>query len=93
MKRLIAYLRRVISGQRYEHTCPSCTFLGRWLEYDLYFCPQGGSCPTVIGRYGNYSPSYTSGLALTNTPCLVVAMHRAIARGLISKERAKSLIS
>jgi hypothetical protein len=51
---------------RYENgDCSSCTFLGRFEEYDLYFCSQG-SFPTVIARYGN-GPEYYSGMALAET--------------------------
>jgi len=50
------------------HDCKHCTFLGHisiasgvWAgEYDLYHHP--GTAETVIARYGDDGPEYTSGL-------------------------------
>lgn len=39
------------------------TFLGTSGEYDLWACEQGVGGLTVIARYGNEGPEYTSGLA------------------------------
>jgi hypothetical protein len=38
---------------RFHHDCAHCTPLGRFHEFDLYFCKQKIGGPTVIGRYGN----------------------------------------
>lgn len=70
---------------RFRHShCSGCTFLGRHGEHDLYFCPQGGQLPTVIARYGDGGPDYTSGmLAAKHVPALAEARIRAVSRGLI----------
>lgn len=47
---------------RWENDCEYCKYLGRFKEFDLYYCKQGG-LPTVIARYGN-GPDYVSGLEL-----------------------------
>jgi hypothetical protein len=46
---------------RYEHDCSRCTFLGEWREYDLYFCLDRGTRPTVIARHGE-DGEYLSGI-------------------------------
>lgn len=70
---------------RYTHDCVDCEFLGEWKEYDLYFCTQGGVRATVIGRYGNEGPDYSSGLfcADERMPELAEAKKRAQERGLL----------
>jgi hypothetical protein len=43
---------------QHVHDCDNCTFLGRFVNedivgnYDLYYCLQGGSIPTLIARWG-----------------------------------------
>jgi len=57
----------------YEHDCDNCRYLGShttkwWPEdksetlFDLYVCAKQRDMPTVIARYGNDGPDYTSGL-------------------------------
>ena len=48
----------------FEHDCDECVFLGRYEDHDLYLCPQGGM-PTVVARWGNDGPEYTSGREVT----------------------------
>ena len=48
---------------RFEHDCPDCKPLGEYKEFDLYFCEQGGTIPTVIARYGDFGGDYYSGMA------------------------------
>jgi len=47
---------------RYEHDCKDCVFLGRWKEFDLYYCPDAeGYSENFIARYGtegNYLSGY-----------------------------------
>lgn len=68
----------------YKHHCANCTYLGDWeykgQRHDLYHCPQLG-IPTVIARYGDEGPAYTSGMS-SPYPALVEARRRAIERGL-----------
>jgi len=47
---------------RFTHDCDGCKFLGQDEAHDFYFCPS--SMPTVIARYGNDGPEYTSGLEI-----------------------------
>lgn len=42
----------------YKHDCSKCTFLGKFEEYDLYYCDK--SLPTLIARYGDEGPQYSS---------------------------------
>lgn len=60
--------------RRYKHDCETCAFLGHYNEYDLYYCSQGGT-PTVIARYGDEGPEYTSGMG-SDHPALVEARSR-----------------
>lgn len=70
---------------RYQHDCSSgCTFLGQYGAADLYFCTQGGNLPTVIARYSSTGADYVSGMALMQSPDLIEARTRAMARGLLS---------
>src|SRR5581483_8582578 len=67
---------------KHDHTC--CTYLGQYDNCDLYFCPQSGIIPTVIARYSDYSPDYTSGLEAGKNgliPALAVAYNRAVQHG------------
>lgn len=73
---------------RYKHDCDFCTFLGPFNEFDLYFCEQKESLgiPTLIARYGDAGPAYTSGLALKDQiPALGEAYRRAVDQGLITE--------
>jgi hypothetical protein len=70
---------------RYNHDCDKCTYLGQYEEYDLYFCSK--FLPTVIARYGNDGPLYTSGMALRKfVPPLQEAYERACELGLVKED-------
>lgn len=45
----------------FEHDCDQCLFIGHYRGHDLYRCPQGGTVVTIVARYGNEGPDYTSG--------------------------------
>ncbi len=68
---------------RFLHDCDKCVFLGRYEEYDLYFC--GERRPAVIARYGS-SPEENSswGMGPVSLPNLKEAQRRAIALCLAS---------
>jgi hypothetical protein len=52
-----------MSEPLFKHVCSACTYLGAFKGQDLYYCPQGGgTIPTIISRYGDGGPDYTSGL-------------------------------
>lgn len=70
---------------QYQHDCDECTFLGQYGNYDLYFCTQGGGyrSPTVIARYGNDGPEYTSGMIFAGSDPLKEALQRANEAGLV----------
>ncbi len=80
----------------FQHTCTRCEFLGGYVYneeyYDLYWCDQGGSFPTVIARWSDEGPAYLSGIPADETLrvmaryCLCVAYARAKARGLPLKD-------
>jgi len=69
--------------RHYTHDCNNCKPLGKFQEYELYFCDQGGNLPTVIARYGNEIWEYKSGLAFATGGPLLEAKNRAIAQGLL----------
>lgn len=79
---------------RYVHDCDRCVYLGQFERYDLYFADHGGVAPgyvpdaaTVIARYGNDGPEYTSGLPLADSvPALTEARRLAMERGLLKRE-------
>lgn len=57
----VKFVRRTYFGKpRFIHDCDGCIFLGSLYQYDLYFCPS--SYPTIILRFGNDGPEYSSGL-------------------------------
>jgi hypothetical protein len=68
----------------FTHDCNKCTFLGNFTDYshlnegafDLYYCMQFGTIPTVIARYGNEGSEYLSGLGFSH-PALKEAEKRA----------------
>ena len=45
---------------RYQHDCERCITLGEFEAYDLYYCKDE---PTIVCRYGNGGPDYTSGIS------------------------------
>jgi len=72
----------------YTHDCEHCTFLGtvRVSEkvFDLYHC----GISTVLARYGNDGPDYSSGLAFATfdgIPALYIAKQLAEINGVIFK--------
>lgn len=69
---------------QYEHDCDHCTFLGKYRDADLYYCPQGGNITTVIARFSDTPWDYASGLsAYMCDVYLLEARSRAIAQGLL----------
>jgi hypothetical protein len=54
-----------ISDQKlFKHDCDQCTFLGHFVNSDVYTCSKGNvlvrDIRTFIARYGNEGPEYTS---------------------------------
>ena len=43
----------------FKHDCDECVFLGHVVEHDFYYCDK--SITTLVARYGNDGPDYTSG--------------------------------
>jgi len=83
---MISVAKLAAENPRYEHDCHACTFLGRRVdlhrgEVDLYHCYQLEELPTVIARYGDNGPDYTSGRNIPD-PSLAEARVRAKAFGL-----------
>jgi hypothetical protein len=65
---------------RYQHDCISCVFLGRFKEYDLYYCSSNGTPSnrnTVIARYSDEGSEYESGI-YSNSSHLIEAKFRAM---------------
>jgi hypothetical protein len=84
------YLRRTDEQEpRYLHAWAGSTYLGRYKQYDLWYCDEvnnGGSIPTLAARYGE-DGDYMSGPLSGWIPDqpdhpLVVARIRAEAKGL-----------
>ena len=48
---------------RYEHDCDTCQFLGTYSGFDLYYHAEPRE--TVIARWSDYGPDYTSGMTLS----------------------------
>lgn len=63
-----------------------CLFLGRYKQYDLYYAAEEIGGPTVVARFGNDGPEYSSGMCFGWLPKpehpLVEARRRSQARGL-----------
>lgn len=65
----------------FTHDCEQCVFLGHYNNHDLYYCghpdvQQG--IPTLIARWGNDGPEYSSGMAFVGTiPEITEAYRRA----------------
>jgi hypothetical protein len=73
---------------RYEHDCDHCKALGEFQEADLYFCEQGGVEPTVIARYSDDGPDYSSGMVFASVhPALGEAKRRAIEAGYLPVDK------
>jgi len=75
---------------RYIHDCESCTYLGQYGEFDLYYCQAYH--PTLICRDGNGEADYKSGIefALVPNPSpeFVEALKRARTQRFWVKDRA-----
>ncbi len=70
----------------YKHDCEKCVFLGNFNNEDLYYCDQS-IIPTVISRYSDVGPDYTSGMAFIGiNKQLTEAYNRAIKLNLIIKK-------
>lgn len=71
----------------YEHDCDRCQSLGEHrvgdVAADLYFCTQGGNIHTVVARYSDDGPDYSSGLEFMHNPFLREAETRARAQGFL----------
>ena len=44
---------------RYIHDCQDCTYLGKYEEYDLYYC-NNTILPVYVVRFGNDGTNYVS---------------------------------
>lgn len=98
------WLERQGTKPVHEHECGNCIYLGtercretQWTygtRYDLYFCTQGGTIPTVLARWSSNGPDFTSGLLFAKDHIqagrhfhpLAIAYTRAIAYGLLTGE-------
>lgn len=69
---------------RYKHdACSNCKYLGRFKEYDLYYC-QSIFTKTVLARYSSEPSEYLSGWGSYMLP-LVVAEALAYRKNLVSE--------
>lgn len=67
----------------FENVSDARVFLGVFDGHDLYFDPQMG-IPTVIARFGNDGPDYTSGIVPEGGPApLIEAKRLAVEKGLL----------
>ncbi len=79
-----------VDWPQFKHDCDECHFLGQYViagscdpdnaRFDLYFCEK--SLPTVIARYGDNGPDYSSGIG-SKLPQLQEAERRAREAGLL----------
>ena len=75
----------IIEPARFTHDCDVCKYLGRYEEYDLYFCKDE---PTVVARFSSVGADYASGMAFATIGGLEPlheARQRAIKQGLLNK--------
>lgn len=78
----------VVQATCFKHeTCPGCVYLGPYgdesvVGFDLWFCDQGGTVPTVMARFGDEPDAYHAGINSTMEP-MVEAKRRASERGLL----------
>lgn len=71
---------------QYTHDCPDAHYLGRFQEFDLYYCDHWESKirRTVVARYGNKPEEYISGIFNAQyEESLREALDRAIKLGFI----------
>ncbi len=72
---------------RFQHDCDKCKPLGEFGAADLYFCEQVIGGPTLIARYSDDGPDYSSGLCFANVnPAISEAKKRAIEAGFLPKD-------
>ena len=43
-------LLEVDKEPRYDHPCPRCKFMGRYKEFDIYFCSCGPNLVYIVGH-------------------------------------------
>lgn len=70
---------------RYKHDCYYALFLGRYHEFDLYYCDHWESAimHTVVARFGDKPHEYISGmLNASYDDALQEALRRVIELGL-----------
>jgi hypothetical protein len=62
---------------RFTHdACAHCRFIGHLIDHDVWYCPQPGAPHgTLILRYGDDGPDYTSGLYVTFGEPLRLSLH------------------
>lgn len=48
----------------YIHNCPSCHFLGRFKQADLYACLKDGKAQSFVVRTGHRPETYISGMTV-----------------------------
>jgi hypothetical protein len=71
---------------RYKHdACPNCRYLGRFNDYDLYYC-EGIMTKTVLARFSHEPSGYSSGWGSSLAP-LLVAEALAYRQNLVSKDK------
>lgn len=94
--------QKTTESPQFKHDCDHCVFIGRynheWIvvgrtviepgqAYDLYFCNQAGTIPTVVARFGDEGADYISGLRLADVdPVLKVARKAAQMSGYLDAE-------
>jgi hypothetical protein len=71
---------------RYKHdTCSNCQYLGRFNDYDLYYC-EGITTKTVLARFSHEPSGYLSGWG-SRIDALLVAEALAYRKNLVSKDK------
>ena len=78
---------------RFRHDCEDCVFIGHYEGHDIYRCPQEGlPWPTIVARYGDDGPEYTSGKQVTVgdlTLRLAAQWERQLASVAVMRESAR----
>ena len=89
-----------LHGNRWLNTCAACTFLGRYEQFDLYYCVGFGSkLPTFVARFGPGTADYVAGWSFASAhsggmshelpygqDALKEAHYRAMRRGLLEHD-------
>ena len=81
---------------QFTHDCDRCVFVGHFVadgqHYDLYHCGQHGNA-TVIGRFSDAGPDYTSGMCFSFglSPVLTEAILQAKVQGIRAYHLAEAL--